>query len=411
MRVNRLRAGETYTFAVRARTATGPGAFSAGSDPMTMPAVPRVTSLLLPADGRYLAGASLDFLLVMDQPVTVQGMPALLLSIGGQQVGARYRSGSGSNQLAFSYTVVPGQSDEDGIGIDGVQLAGGSIRSSDDIDAVLTLSGVGTTGGILVGAQPAGAPSITDVVAGDGTATLQFAAPAQDGGSPVLDYLVTAQPGGLQQQATGSPVVFTGLRNGIAYRFTVTARTAAGLGVVSTASDDVVPMAQQQIQFDAIDAQPFGSTPQVLAIASSGLPVALSSSTHRVCSVAADGRVTLLAVGTCSIDADQAGDAATHAAARVSRSFTVLAVVPGAPRITAVVLDAGSVDVSFQAPTFDGGSAVDSYLLQALPGGESVRGPGRPASRIASWSPPSMRRVPARHRCRPTRSPCRVHRR
>lgn len=378
VRVNRLRAGETYTFAVRARTATGPGAFSAGSDPMTMPVVPRVTSLLLPADGRYLAGASLDFLLVMDQPVTVQGMPALLLSIGGQQVAARYRSGSGSNQLAFSYTVVPGQSDEDGIGIDGVQLAGGSIRSSDDIDAVLTLSGVGTTGGILVGAQPAGAPSITDVVAGDGTATLQFAAPAQDGGSPVLDYLVTAQPGGLQQQATGSPVVFTGLRNGIAYRFTVTARTAAGLGVVSTASDDVVPMAQQQIQFDAIDAQPFGSTPQVLAIASSGLPVALSSSTHRVCSVAADGRVTLLAVGTCSIDADQAGDAATHAAARVSRSFTVLAVVPGAPRITAVVLDAGSVDVSFQAPTFDGGSAVDSYLLQALPGGESVRGPGSP---------------------------------
>lgn len=378
VRMSRLHAGTTYTFAVRARTATGPGTFSAESDPVTMPTVPRVTGLQVPADGRYLAGASLDFLLVLDQPAIVQGVPELLLSIGGQRVAATYRAGSGSNLLAFSYAVLPGQLDEDGIGIDGLQLAGGTIRNADGIDAVLALAGVGATGGILVGAQPAAAPSITGVVAGDGVVTLQFAAPAQDGGSPVLDYVVTAQPGGLQLQAAASPAVFTGLRNGTAYRFTVTARTAAGLGAASMASDDVVPMAQQQIQFAPLDAQAFGSTPQVLASASSGLAVSLSSSTPRVCSVAADGRVTLLAAGTCSIDADQPGDAATHAATRVSRSFAVLAVVPGAPRITAVVLAAGSVDVSFQAPAFEGGSAVDSYLLQALPGGQSVRGNGSP---------------------------------
>lgn len=378
VRVNRLRAGETYTFAVRAHTATGPGAFSAGSDPVTMPAVPRVTGLQVPPAGRYLAGATLDFQLTLDQAVSVQGVPELLLSIGGQRVVAHYRSGSGSNQLLFSYTVLPGQSDEDGIGIDGLQLAGGSIRSNEAVDAVLTLVGVGATDGIVVGAQPAGAPSIIGVIAGDGAATLQFAAPAQDGGSPVLDYLLTAQPGGLQQQAAGSPAVFSGLQNGTAYRFTVTARTQAGLGAASIASDDVVPMAQQLITFEALDAQPFGSTPRVQASASSGLPVSLASRTPQVCSVAADGRVTLLAVGTCSIDADQTGDAATQAAPRVTRSFAVLAVVPGAPRITSVVLAAGRVDVGFEAPAFDGGSAVESYQLQALPGGQAVRGSGSP---------------------------------
>lgn len=378
VRVTRLQPGLTYTFAVRARTATGPGLFSAESDAVTMPTVPRVTGLQVPAAGRYLAGATLEFQLQLDQPVVVQGVPELLLSIGGQQVAAQYRSGSGSNRLLFSYTVLPGQSDEDGIGIDSLQLAGGSLRNSDDIDAVLTLAGVGSTGGILVGAQPAGAPSITDVVAGDGAATLQFAAPAQDGGSPVLDYLVTAQPGGLQQQAASSPAVFNGLQNGTAYRFTVTARTQAGLGAASTASGEVVPMAQQLIQFAPLDAQPFGSTPQVLVSASSGLPVALASSTPQVCSISADGRVTLLAIGTCSIDADQPGDAATQPALRVSRAFAVQAVVPGAPRITAVALVAGSVEVSFQAPAFDGGSAVDSYLLQALPDGLRVRGSGSP---------------------------------
>jgi hypothetical protein len=59
------------------------------------------------------------------------------------------------------------------------------------------------------------------------------------------------------------------------------------------------------------------------ATASSALPVAFTSQTPTVCSVTGT-TVTLLAPGTCTIAADQAGDGAIAAAPTVTRSFAVL---------------------------------------------------------------------------------------
>ncbi|MBZ9809917.1 putative Ig domain-containing protein, partial [Mesorhizobium sp. ESP-6-2] len=58
------------------------------------------------------------------------------------------------------------------------------------------------------------------------------------------------------------------------------------------------------------------------ATASSGLTVAFTSTTTAVCTVSGNS-VTLLSAGTCTIDADQAGNANYQAAATVSRSFSV----------------------------------------------------------------------------------------
>jgi hypothetical protein len=65
-------------------------------------------------------------------------------------------------------------------------------------------------------------------------------------------------------------------------------------------------------------------TPLALsATASSGLAIAFTSATPNICTV--DGAtVTFLASGTCTIDANQAGDS-TYAAAEVQESFTVSA--------------------------------------------------------------------------------------
>ncbi|HZL47916.1 MAG TPA: PKD domain-containing protein [Solirubrobacteraceae bacterium] len=65
-----------------------------------------------------------------------------------------------------------------------------------------------------------------------------------------------------------------------------------------------------------------GSTYTVAATASSGLPVSFSSGTPSVCSVVGSA-VSFVGVGTCTIDANQAGDADFGAAPQVQQSFAV----------------------------------------------------------------------------------------
>ncbi len=72
-------------------------------------------------------------------------------------------------------------------------------------------------------------------MAGDGQVVLSWTPPAQDGGDPVTAYSVTPFIGALAQPVTTftSPLTtetITGLSDGTAYTFTVTAITAAGAG-------------------------------------------------------------------------------------------------------------------------------------------------------------------------------------
>lgn len=78
---------------------------------------------------------------------------------------------------------------------------------------------------------------------GNGQATVYFTAPASNGGTPITSYTVTASPGGATSTGTGSPIVVTGLTNGTAYTFTVTAINSAGTGATSAVSDSVTPSA------------------------------------------------------------------------------------------------------------------------------------------------------------------------
>lgn len=79
----------------------------------------------------------------------------------------------------------------------------------------------------------------------------------------------------------------------------------------------------QTISFGALADRTMGDAPfAVDALSSSGLPVTFSSQTPGVCSVT-DTTVTLLSAGTCTIAADQVGNATYAAAPRVTRSFAV----------------------------------------------------------------------------------------
>ena len=94
--------------------------------------------------------------------------------------------------------------------------------------------------------------------------------------------------------------------------------TAQGVALQATATQG-----SQTIAFGALSNQVFGTAPfTVSAIASSSLTVSFNSQTTGVCTVSGT-TVTLVAVGTCTIQATQAGNTNYVAATPVNRSFQV----------------------------------------------------------------------------------------
>jgi hypothetical protein len=94
-----------------------------------------------------------------------------------------------------------------------------------------------------------GAPGGVTATAGNQSATVSWSAPA-DGGSPITSYTVTPYLAGVAQTATqvsGSPPAtttnVTGLTNGNAYTFTISATNAVGTGPPSSPSQPVTPTA------------------------------------------------------------------------------------------------------------------------------------------------------------------------
>jgi hypothetical protein len=100
-----------------------------------------------------------------------------------------------------------------------------------------------TIGGAASGITP-GAPTIGTATAGNAQATVTFTQPASNGGSAITSYTATSSPGGLTgtlSQAGSGTITVTGLTNGTAYTFTVTATTVSGNGPASAASNIVTP--------------------------------------------------------------------------------------------------------------------------------------------------------------------------
>ncbi|GAB1123331.1 MAG: hypothetical protein WAqPseu_19190 [Shewanella algae] len=234
------------------------------------------------------------------------------------------------------------------------------------------------TQSFTVNAVVPGAPTSVNAVASDASATVSFSAPASTGGAAISSYTVTSSPGGITANGAGSPLTVSGLSNGTDYSFTVSASNTAGTGPTSSPSNTVTPKANQTISFSNPGAQSFGTTPTLTATASSGLTPVFSSSTTGVCTITASGTLTFVTTGNCSIDADQPGDSSYNAAPTVTQSFTVNAVVPGAPTSVSAVASDASATVSFSAPASTGGAAISSYTVTSSPGGITASGAGSP---------------------------------
>ena len=89
---------------------------------------------------------------------------------------------------------------------------------------------------IIFGDYNLSAPAITTATIGGGQVTLSFSAPVYQEGLPITQYVVTATPGNFSAVGSASPITVTGLTNGTAYTFAVTAYNLAGAGPASSTS-------------------------------------------------------------------------------------------------------------------------------------------------------------------------------
>ena len=97
---------------------------------------------------------------------------------------------------------------------------------------------------------------------------------------------------------------------------------AAAAPVSQSFTVNAASLTAQTITFNNPGAQTVGTPLTLVATASSGLTVSFASTTQSVCTVSGTA-VTLVASGTCAIQATQAGNTTYAAATPVSQSFTV----------------------------------------------------------------------------------------
>ena len=117
----------------------------------TAPTISGVSSST--ADGSYKAGDSITINVEFSEAVTVNttnGTPTLELETGSTDRTATYASGSGTNTLAFTYTVQSGEtsSDLDFKSTSALSLNSGTIKDAVGNNATLTLSTPGASGSL-----------------------------------------------------------------------------------------------------------------------------------------------------------------------------------------------------------------------------------------------------------------------
>jgi hypothetical protein len=246
-------------------------------------------------------------------------------------------------------------------------------------------NGGGEIRGQITGATAPGAPTSVVGTRGNGAVSVAFTAPASNGGTNITGYTVTASPGGATQTGTGSPIVVTGLTNGTAYTFTVTATNSVGTGPASAASTAVTPATVPGAPTAVTGTPGNGAvTVNFTAPASNG-GSAITGYTVTASPGGATGTgtgtsipVTGLTNGTAYTFTVTATNAVGTSAASSASAALTPATVPGAPTGVAGTAGNAQVSVAFSAPASNGGATISGYTVTASPGGATGTGGGSP---------------------------------
>jgi gliding motility-associated-like protein len=115
---------------------------------------PIVTTVGVPANGYYVIGSPMNFVVNYAEDVVVDvtgGTPYLNVILNSGTVHADYVSGSGTSALTFTYVVVDGDADMDGLSLGAnLQTNGGTVNDPAGNTANVTLHNIASLSGVFV---------------------------------------------------------------------------------------------------------------------------------------------------------------------------------------------------------------------------------------------------------------------
>jgi subtilisin family serine protease len=230
-----------------------------------------------------------------------------------------------------------------------------------------------------------GAPKVGVPTVSDGSATATFTAPVSDGGSPITGYTVRTYNGTTLLRtasvaASARSAVISGLTNGTATRFTVTASNDIGEGPASSYSAVVTPRTTPGAAGMGTATALAGAVKVTFSPPLSKGGVALSgyvvraytgstlAKTVAVVPSATSATVSGLVNGTEYTVTVAAKNVAGEGPASAASSAVTPKAKPTAPRTVKAVADTGSATVTWVVPLSDGGSAITGYTVRAYKG-------------------------------------------
>jgi uncharacterized repeat protein (TIGR02543 family) len=350
-----LTIGQAYTFTVTATNAIGTSLSSTASLAVT-PTAPPSAPLNVRATGAP-GSATIAF----DTPTSIGGTPitGYLIIPSPTPVGGPSSFGASGSPLTITgltngttYTFI----------VKAINAAGTSIASTTSLAVT-----------------PATIPDTpTSVVATpmDGGASVVFTAPAANG-SVITNYTVTAS-NGATASGSSSPIKFTGLTNGTAYTFVVTAINGIGVSDTSLPSATITPAKVPGVP--KIDTITLGRSSATISVS----PTSAGGSTITSYTITASpGGATCTVTPpatSCRISGLTSGSPYTFTAVAtnaVGASFPSQAsnpIIPiDVPDVPGSILAAplsNSASISFSAPN-NHGSAITSYIVTNIATGES----------------------------------------
>ena len=206
------------------------------------------------------------------------------------------------------------------------QTVTGLINGTSYIFRVATINSVGTgtfssNSSTVIPETVPGQPTNLTGNAGNGQATLSWIAPTDNGGRNITTYKVEYSSNGGSNwteyphpNSSSTSLAVTGLNNGTSYIFRVAATNSVGSGTYSSNSATVNLVAPLSLSFGSrpvglVRGEPAG-THSVTATTSplNTGTIVFATATPLICTVnSSSGALTVLAIGTCSITANNSG--------------------------------------------------------------------------------------------------------